>query len=296
MRISYPITDGRHGLPHSARMISYQTQWTKHVWRQARIAALVLMLLACSGNGAPVYAEAVANLKPQGYVNDFARVLSTETASQISALCLEVDQKARAQIAVVTVHSLGGEPIDMFASELFGKWGVGAKGTDRGVMILLAVQDHRYRIEVGYGLEPVLTDGLTGRFGREVVPALKAGNYNGAVLQLARDVAGTIAQSSGVRLNSSLADAIPRRRQQPNISGYAPLIIFLILIGAGALGSFGSRFGGRGGFRRGGWWGGPWMGGGFGGGFGGGGFGGGGGGFGGFGGGMSGGGGASGGW
>lgn len=252
---------------------------------------LLLALAVCAGT--LIHAESVSSLKPQGYVNDFARVLSPQTASQLAGLCLEVDRKAHAQIAIVTVHSLDGEPVDVFANELFAKWGVGAKSTDRGVMILLAVQDRRYRIEVGYGLEPALTDGLVGRFGRDVVPALRAGNYNGAVLQLSRDVAGTIAQSSGIKLNSSLADAVPHRRQQSGLPGYVPLIIFLIIIGAGAFGSFGSRFGGPGGFRRGGWWGGPWMGGGFGG-FGGGG--GGGGGFGGFGGGMSGGGGASGGW
>ncbi|MGH9344479.1 MAG: TPM domain-containing protein [Terriglobia bacterium] len=276
-------------------MVFHQTRSIRGL--PARLEMLFLLFALLGFAPAPVRAESVSSLKPQGYVNDFAHTLSPQTVQQLAALCLEVDQKAHAQITVVTVHSLDGEPVDMFANELFAKWGVGAKGTDRGVMILLAVQDRRYRVEVGYGLEPILTDGLVGQFGREVVPALKAGNYNGAVLQLARDVAGTIAQSSGIKLNSSLADAVPRGRRQHGDSGYVPLIIFLFIIGAGAFGSFGSRFAGPGGLRRrGGWWGGPWMGGGFGGGFGGGGFGGGGGGFGGFGGGMSGGGGASGGW
>ncbi|HLI29954.1 MAG TPA: TPM domain-containing protein [Terriglobia bacterium] len=256
-------------------------------------AALFFLAICCAA--LPGLAEKAADLKPQGYVNDFARVLDAQAAQQLTTLCEEVDNAAHAQIAVVTVHSLDGVPIDMFANDLFTKWGVGQKGTDRGVMILLAVSDHRYRIEVGYGLEPVLTDGLVGRFGREVVPALRAGDYSGAVLQLTADVAGAIAQSRGFKLARPLAKVNPDAGQgsQPGSNSVFPIIIMLAILGFGLLGSFGSRSG----LRGGGWWGGPWIGGGFGGfgGFGGGGFGGGGG-LGGFGGGMSGGGGASGGW
>ncbi|MGH9454969.1 MAG: TPM domain-containing protein, partial [Terriglobia bacterium] len=200
--------------------------WQRH-WKRVLILLPLWLALAPTAR-----AEKAPVLKPEGYVNDFAHVLSPEVSRQLSSLCLEVDQKAHAQIAVVTVRSLDGEPIDMFANDLFTKWGVGAKGTDRGVMILLAPADRHYRIEVGYGLEPILTDGLVGRFGREVVPALKAGNYSGAVLQLTRDVAGTIAQSTGVKLDSSLADAVPRI-QHHGASADAPLIIFLIILGVG---------------------------------------------------------------
>ncbi|MGH9325791.1 MAG: TPM domain-containing protein [Terriglobia bacterium] len=256
--------------------------------------AILVIALACAAPAA--WAEKVSNLKPHGYVNDFAQVLSAGAVSQLSALCQEVDARAHAQIAVVTVHSLDGEPIDMFANDLFTQWGVGAKGTDRGVLILLAVQDRRYRIEVGYGLEPVLTDGLVGRFGREVVPALKAGNYDGAIGQLVHDVARVIAQSSGIKLASNVGDVLPSEQAARGFdpTPYLPLVILLGIVAFGLLSSFGSGFRGGPGshWRRGGWgWGGPWLGGGFGG------LGGsGGGGFGGFGGGMSGGGGASGGW
>ncbi|MGH9374634.1 MAG: TPM domain-containing protein [Terriglobia bacterium] len=249
---------------------------------------MILLLLAVLCITLPDFAEKTSDLKPQGYVNDFAHILDAQTAQQITALCAEVDHTTHAQIAVVTIRSLGGIPIDMFANDLFTRWGVGQKGTDRGVMILLAVADHRYRIEVGYGLEPVLTDGLVGRFGRQVVPALRAGNYSAAVLQLTSDVAAAIAQSSGVKLASPLASVTPvaGSASQPGFSFPMPLIILLVFAGIGILGSFGPGNRLRGG--------GPWIGG-FGG-FGGGGRFGGGGGFGGFGGGMSGGGGASGGW
>lgn len=268
----------------------------KSTVRLAAYVCVIVLAVLCAQSVA--LAENVSSLKPQGYVNDFAHILSPNASSQLSALCQEVDQRAHAQIAVVTVRSLGGEPIDMFANDLFTKWGVGYKGTDRGVMILLAITDRRYRIEVGYGLEPILTDGLVGRFGREVVPALHAGKYDAGVGQLTLDVAFTIAHASSIKLTSPVS-AIPTY-QSRGTTGLGPLVpLIIILVIFGLFRSFGSRFGGP--RSRRGW---PWYWGGFGGGFrgggfggfGGGGFGGGGGGFGGFGGGMSGGGGASGSW
>lgn len=249
-------------------------------------------------------AENLKDLKPQGYVNDFAGVLSPDARNKLTALCAEVDQKAHFQIAIVTIHTLDGEALEQFSVDLAQKWGVGPK-TDRGVLILLVVNDHLYRVEVGYGLEPILPDGKVGGFGRDMRPALRSGNYDAALLQLTGSIAATIAQASGVTLSQSP----PRRaRSQPN-QGFDPGKLVLIAIAFlffGGLGLF-SRL--RGGPRGpGGWgWGGPWMGGGLGG-FGGGGFGrggwpgggfgggGGGGGFGGFGGGSFGGGGASGSW
>ena len=236
-------------------------------------------------------AEKPQDLKPQGYVNDFARVLTQDTRTKLTALCSELDQKAHAQIAIVTVHSLDGDSIEDFSIQVAQTWHVGPK-TDRGTLILLAVDDHKYRVEVGYGLEEILPDGKVGGFGRDVVPLLRQGDYSGAVLQLTGSVAGVIAQSSGVTL-SGMPPA--RRRADREDRGFPPGVIIafviLLLIFGGLRRAF-LPFGGPG-RRRGIWWGGgPWIGGGFGGGGGGGG----GGGFGGFGGGSFGGGGASGSW
>jgi len=239
----------------------------------------------------PAFAEPVSQLKPTDYVNDFAHVLDASTIQQLDDICLQVDQKAHAQIAVVTINSLDGSDIDSYAVNLFHKWGVGAKSTDKGVLILLAVQDRRYRVEVGYGLEPILPDGKVGGFGREAVPYLREGNYNAAVLLLTTRITNVIAQDAGVTLTNSQAPAPPPSgRASPGLSlGWIVFfgIIFLIAlftrVGRAILfGMFLGSFGGGGGSGGGGW--------------GGGGFGGGGGGFGGFGGGSSGGGGASGSW
>src|ERR1700690_2953270 len=86
-------------------------------------------------------AEQIKNLKPQGYVNDFAGVLTAQAKDKLTALCAEVDQKAKAQIAIVTVSSLEGEPIEQFSIDLATAWGIGPKQKATGVLILLAPND-----------------------------------------------------------------------------------------------------------------------------------------------------------
>jgi uncharacterized protein len=241
-----------------------------------------------------LFSEPVAQLKPSGYVNDFAHVLDANTAAQLNDLALQVDEKAHAQIAVVTVNSLDGAPIEDYAVNLFKQWGIGDKNTNRGVLILLAVKDHRYRTEVGYGLEPILPDGKVGGFGREAVPLLKQDNYNGAVLLMTSRVADVIARDAGIQITGQNPQPPQEPQAEPSqgLSGGGLLlligvILLVLLTPLRRILFWLLLFGGTGG--RGGW-------GSSGGGWGGGGFGGGGGGFGGFGGGMSGGGGASGGW
>jgi uncharacterized protein len=257
---------------------------------------LFLTFSAHAQNGLP-------KTKPAGYVNDFAGVLSQPAVNLLTALCTEVDQKAKAQIAVVTVKSLEGRPIEDYSIALATQWGIGPKQSASGVLILLAVDDRKNRIEVGYGLEPILPDGKVGEFLREAQPYLREGNYDAALLLITRRVADVIAQDHGVTLSAATSlPSAPRPRRNQKGNGPSPLatIIFLIFI-LSLLANLFRRGGGRGGRGGGsGWWVGPMIGGmmGGGGGFGGGGFGGGsgGGGFGGFGGGSFGGGGASGSW
>src|ERR1700730_7259803 len=111
---------------------------------------LLFLLLLCVPVGR---AEQVKNLRPQGYVNDFAGVLSAQAKDKLTTLCTEVDQKAKAQIAIVTVSSLEGEPVEQFSVDLATAWGIGPKQKDRGVLIQIALNDRKYRIEIGYGLE-----------------------------------------------------------------------------------------------------------------------------------------------
>jgi uncharacterized protein len=268
------------------------------------VRPLLLLLLAC----VPVArSEQVKNLKPQGYVNDFAGALNAQTKDKLTALCAEVDQKAKAQIAIVTVSSLEGEPIEQYSIDLATAWSIGPQQKDRGVLILLAPNDRKYRIEVGYGLEGILPDGKVGGFGREAVPFLRQNDYSGAALLMTERVAQVISADQNVTL-TSLSDAPPPPPEPDHslfpMSSIVWLLIFVIFLVSPVAGFILNLvFGGLIGSRRGrGSWGGPryggggWYGGGWSGGGGGSWGGGGGGGFGGFGGGSFGGGGASGSW
>ncbi|MEO6965391.1 MAG: TPM domain-containing protein [Acidobacteriaceae bacterium] len=248
--------------------------------------AMVPLLLVSSAR-----AEKVSDLKPTGYVNDFAGVLSPATRTYLETLCTEVDRQAHAQIAVVTIHTTGDDTIDNFAVRLEEKWKVGTKGTDKGVMLLIATDDHHYRFEVGYGLEPILPDGKVGAIGREMVPYLRQGNYDAAVTLGVQHVSQIIAQDAGVTLTTPTQN-VPQRQSHPRsaigdiLLALLAIVVFISLLRSGPNGwagfLLGMVLGNLGGGRGGG------------GGFGGGGDGGGG--FGGFGGGGSGGGGASGSW
>ncbi len=256
----------------------------------------VLCVLLCAVAAAP--AVDFAALQPEGHVSDFARVLDPTTKTTLEAYCARVEALTEAQIAVVTLDTLAGEPLEDVANALFRKWGIGKKQTNEGVLLLLVTQDRRMRLEVGYGLEPVLPDGLSGSILRQMRPALKESRY-GEALAEALNVLGTrIAEAKGVSIDAPL----PRSSRPATRSLPLPQMLFGLILMAwvlGALGKGGGRgMGGSGGNLLAGMILGNVLGRSFGSGRGGGGFGGfdSGGGFGGFGGGDSGGGGASGGW
>ncbi|MGA2754036.1 MAG: TPM domain-containing protein [Terracidiphilus sp.] len=270
--------------------------------RRARFAVLPpLLAVLFTFLPIPSRAEPVASLpQPTDYVSDFAHVLSPEAIARLDSICAQLDHsQANAQIAVVTVHDLNGDDAADYANQLEDHWKMGNKGLNRYAMVLLAVADHKYRIEVGYGLEGILPDGKTGDIGREMVPDLKASDYDGAVTLAVGEVAKVIADDAKITLNQDEPVAPSQPVDQGSSAGKLILLI-IVLVFFGGFSLLRMLFGAGlffGGWGRGGWRGGSGMGGG---GFGGGGFsgGGGGGGFGGFGGGGGGfgGGGAGGSW
>src|SRR5271166_2705385 len=199
--------------------------------RRARIAAIfciVGILLAAVW----VSAEPIASLRPSNYVNDFAGVLDAATQARLNDLCQQVEQKANAQIAVVTVKSLDGQDPVSYAVALYQKWGIGSKKTDRGVLILVATDDHKYWTTVGYGLEAILPDGKVGGFGREMVPYLHNGDYAGAVTLMTSRVASVIAQDAGVTLENQPQPPPyePESRPAPGGGGLAGPVLLLIIV------------------------------------------------------------------
>ena len=251
--------------------------------------------------------EDIKSIHPTGYVTDLAGVIGAQKTASLEALSTELEQKTGAQMAIVTVRSLEGQSVEYYAVDLFRQLGVGGKKDNRGVLLLVAPNDRKYRIEVGYGLEPVINDARAGDAGRAMVPFFRQGDYSDAIATAAWQLAKYIADDAHVTLSG---EPPTRRVRAANRGSGIP--IFWLFVGLFLLFSFLGRASRGGGFRGGGSGGsgllwfllgmmasnsgrrGDWGGGGFGGGSSG--WGGGGGGFGGFGGGSSGGGGASGSW
>jgi uncharacterized protein len=231
-------------------------------------------------------------------VTDLAGVIRADKTAELEALGTELEQKTGAQLAIVTVRSLEGQSVEYYAVDLFRQLGIGAKKDNRGVLLLVAPNDRKYRIEVGYGLEPVINDARAGDAGRAMVPSLRQGDYGSAIEAGAWQLAKYIADDAHVTLSGQPPMRRVRQTNRGSSIGIFWFIVGLIILFSFLGRSSGTRMGGGGGSgllwfllgmmanssrgSRGGW--------------GGGGFGGGGGGFGGFGGGSSGGGGASGSW
>ncbi|MFN8546682.1 MAG: TPM domain-containing protein [Candidatus Eisenbacteria bacterium] len=233
--------------------------------------------------------EAADFPQPTGYVNDFGDVMSGAERARLETILTAVDRELGVQIAVVTQPNLGGEDYVDYANRLFSAWGIGGKQSNRGLLILNALEERKIKIEVGYGLEGVLPDGRVGRIlDADVVPYLRAGRYGQAYLSAVRATMRPVLQDMNRDPNeidqiiANAGGALPRR--QPKQQDVPIGLIIFVIIMLISLSQRGRR-------NRSYWIGGPGGFGGFGG-FGGGGSLGGGGGFGGFGGGSSGGGGA----
>ena len=216
------------------------------------------------------------SLKPQGFVSDWAGVFSAEQKADLDNRLAALKQANGAELSVVVLKTLQGGEINDFAAKLFAQWGIGQKGKDNGVLLLAAIDDHKMRIEVGYGLEGVLNDAKSGRIQDEyIIPRFKEGNYaqglSDGVDALVKVMGGGELPEGAVAEEGSLLGGI--------IFLVFFAVIFLLIVRAAIRGGKGGGWTSGGGSRGGGWSSGS-----------------GGGGFGGFGGGRSGGGGASRGW
>ena len=182
-------------------------------------------------------------LRPQGYVSDFAGVVDAASKSQLESYSARLQKATGVQLALVTIPSLQGEPIEDVANTIARAWGVGQKGQNEGILLLLAINDRRNRLEIGYGLEPILPDGLDGSILREMRPALRQQRYGEALLAAAETLGTTIAKAKGVSLDTSLP-----RRVRPSASDSIPwplviggIFLLVWIVRAGRHGGFGGR-------------------------------------------------------
>lgn len=126
---------------------------------------------------------------PTGFVNDFAGMLSMETRAQIEADIRSFQEKTSHEISVVTIPSLRDDYIENYAEKLFQEWGIGKKGADNGVLLLIARDEQKMRIEVGYGLEGALTDAESSQIIRNVLrPAFQSGDFDSGVRQAVAEI------------------------------------------------------------------------------------------------------------
>jgi uncharacterized protein len=152
-----------------------------------------LVVISLAALPAPARAEFP---QPQGRVNDFAAVLDEGAKTELASIIREAEAAGSTEIAVVTVPSLDGMTVEEYAQKLFAAWGIGKKGVDNGVLVLVAPKDRTMRIEVGYGLEPVLPDSLAGSIIRsEFTPAFKEGDYRAGILKGVSRVAGIVREN-----------------------------------------------------------------------------------------------------
>jgi uncharacterized protein len=187
-------------------------------------AALVAVFSAL-----PVFA--VSYPAPRGYVNDFAGVMDAGTARNLNDVLADLDSRAKAQVAVAVVNSLGGLDVDTYAVEMFKRWGVGNKNTNRGLLLLVSVADRKSRIEVGYGLEGILPDGLTGAVqDKYMIPYFRQGDYAKGIAQGTLAVAGIIAKDSGIELSAGPAEAAAARLPRSKFQSVLTVILFVFFI------------------------------------------------------------------
>lgn len=189
----------------------------KTIWGVPRIAAgLIFVLLACGS----VFAVEIPRLKTR--VNDYASILSPATGRQLENSLAAFEKSESTQIVVLIIPTLEGEPIENFSIRLAEAWKIGQKGLDNGAILIIAKNDRKLRIEVGYGLEGTLTDLISGRIVQQIiVPQFRAGNFDQGVIR------GVNAMMEAVKGEFK---APPKKARPRGKGSYGQTILFLLVI------------------------------------------------------------------
>ncbi|MDD3310555.1 YgcG family protein [Pseudodesulfovibrio sp.] len=191
-------------------------------------AALCAVLLL-----AAVPARALEAPSFSGYVTDRAHMISAEAKAAMEDRLAELDRTDSTQVAVLTIPSLEGDSLEDFSIRVAEAWKVGHKGSDNGVLLIVSKGDHKIRIEVGYGLEGVLTDILAGQIIKNIIgPHFRAGDYDAGFID------GVAAIAGAVRGEYSAPPAAERRRSR---SGILPFIVVPMILIIGLTELFGRR-------------------------------------------------------
>jgi uncharacterized protein len=189
------------------------------------VGGRLLVVLLCISVLLPCAAAALEAPVLKGRVNDYGGMLSPEMERRIDALLKELEEKDSTQVAVLTVPSLAGDSLEEFSIRVAERWKIGRKGFDNGVILLIARDDRKVRIEVGYGLEGRLTDLTAGRIIRaRIVPEFRAGRFDQGVMN------GVVAIAEAVRGEFQAPAPPPVGPSASGLDDLVPFAVFFIFI------------------------------------------------------------------
>lgn len=197
-----------------------------------------LVLVVCFAFGPAAWAGPSIPPAPADsiYIQDYANVVSADSKKRINELGGQLAAKTKAQIVVVTVRSLGETPLEEYALAVLRGWSIGDPKLNNGVLLLVAVDDRKYRIEVGYGLEGALPDAKTGQLQDEyMLPYFRQGNYDQGIMNGFLAVAKVVAGEYNLELKTP-AQPAAKAQAPAGQSWWDALPWWMqLLVGAGAL-------------------------------------------------------------
>ena len=199
-----------------------------------QLCALLFIIVSFLALAAPS-ADAAVLPKPsqREYIVDTAGIVSAEDRAQIEKIGEELREKTKAEIVVVTVATLDGTDIESYANELFRSWGIGDAKQSNGVLLLIAKDDRKFRIEVGYGLEGEITDGRAGEILDKMKPYFRDEKYSEGVLNAYQKLAAYAYHAAGVAPGADVSETL--EEEEPSILMNV-FIFFLAIVGMILLG------------------------------------------------------------
>lgn len=166
------------------------------------------------------------------YVNDYTDILTEDEKEKIISIGKELEDKTGAQAVTVIINSTDGKPIESYALNLFRTWGIGEKNKDNGLLILIALEDKNWRVEVGRGLEGAIPDALSNRVMESLAKEkFRTEEYGTGIVNSYSAFSDLIAEEYGITLDKSLNISMKNNKYNyTNIPIFSGMGIFLVLI------------------------------------------------------------------
>jgi uncharacterized protein len=198
-----------------------------------KIKAAIIFALLLSGFSAAIvcHADEIPSVPPDPVV-DLAGIIDDSVQTRLNRYLRELEQKTTAQMVILTVKSLQGQSLEEFSITIaHDKWKLGQKGKDNGILLVVALNERKYRIEVGYGLEGILPDSLVGSIGRQyLVPYFRRGDYSGGIYAATLAIANEVAGNAGVKITGMAAvENVSPVKGRRKATGFLGKIVFLLI-------------------------------------------------------------------